>query len=66
MTAFRIKLDENLGQSHAALLRDAGYDAEVVGQFNWPPGWHALARAWNLANHQPRPSMTQGVPPKLD
>ena len=30
MTAFRIKLDENLGQSHAALLRDAGYDADRV------------------------------------
>lgn len=30
MTAFRIKLDENLGQSHAALLRGAGYEVDRV------------------------------------
>jgi predicted nuclease of predicted toxin-antitoxin system len=30
MTAFRIKLDENLGQSHAALLRGAGYEVNCV------------------------------------
>jgi hypothetical protein len=30
MTPFRIKLDENLGQSHAALLRDAGYEVDRV------------------------------------
>lgn len=30
MTAFRIKLDENLGQSHAALLRGARYEVDRV------------------------------------
>ena len=30
MTAFRIKLDENLGQSHVALLRGAGYEVDRV------------------------------------
>jgi predicted nuclease of predicted toxin-antitoxin system len=30
MTAFRIKLDENLGQSHATLLRGAGYEVDRV------------------------------------
>ena len=30
MMAFRIKLEENLGQSHAALLRDSGYEVDRV------------------------------------
>ncbi len=30
MTAFQIKLDENLAESHAVLLRAAGYDVDRV------------------------------------
>lgn len=30
MSAFRVKVDENLGQSHVALLEEAGYGADSV------------------------------------
>lgn len=30
MSAVRVKVDENLGQSHVALVEDAGYEAESV------------------------------------
>lgn len=30
MSAFRVKVDENLGQSHVALLEEAGYKADSV------------------------------------
>lgn len=30
MSTLRVKVDENLGQSHAALLQEAGYEADSV------------------------------------
>jgi predicted nuclease of predicted toxin-antitoxin system len=30
MTAFLVKLDENLGKAHLQLLREGGYDADTV------------------------------------